>query len=120
MAVIDEWIAATNRFATSLATQAHGLSIVPPREIEGLRTAGQALLETLIGGLPLLSPCEVVNVVQQFDAVAEKLDATAAERLRPVRSLNNQVAADPGRPGSDRVGAGAQQFSGTAAGHSAS
>ena len=91
MAVIDEWIAATHKFATALATQAHSLASVPPRDVASLRAFGQSLLETVISGLPLLSPCEVVNVVQKFDVVASKIDSSAAERLSPVRGLTNQV-----------------------------
>lgn len=91
MAVVDDWIAATHKFATSVATQAHGLAAAPPRDVASLRTSGQSLLETVIGGLPLLSACEVVNVVQKFDLVASKIDPGAGERLSPVRGLANQV-----------------------------
>jgi hypothetical protein len=99
MSLTDEWIVSTQQFATRLAEHAEKIKAVPEKDMAALRGAGQALLRSLIDGLPLLPDCEAMSAARSFGAGAGKIDPTVAERIGPILDVSNRLMSLTGSSG---------------------
>jgi hypothetical protein len=100
MSLTDEWIGSTRKFATRLAEQAQQINAVPKKDIAAPRGEGQALLWTLIDGLPLMPACEAMSAAHSFGAIAGKIDPAVGERLGPILDVSNRLVTLTGGGGS--------------------
>ncbi|MYM63430.1 hypothetical protein [Pseudomaricurvus sp. HS19] len=93
MSLTDEWITASHRFASQLASHAERLQALEDAAVPALQAEGTALLQTLLSGLGLLPECESLHAAESLAAPAMQIDAGTAEQLAPLLDLSNQLAA---------------------------